>query len=134
MNEDLKAKLKEKFGAVVSEEQLDKVAGGSNGQNYEILNAMQKIDPQAVMDITAQANQIQRTGDAEEDMRVAMNIIADGAKDLLQKHFGNEISYVSTQKWHSNQYDSANGKPLTHKQVMQMINYKIELATWEIVN
>lgn len=112
----------------LGEDALDAIAGGSNGQNYEILSAIQKIDPDAVMDITAQARQAQLSGGET----AALDVIADGAATLLQKHFGNEMRYSITQKQHSNIYYSAGGDRMTHKQVMDMINYKVELSTWEI--
>ena len=122
MSEDTKKR------ELLNEDALDNVAGGSNEQNYEILNAMQKIDSDAVMGITAQARQAQLSGGET----AALNVIADGASSLLQKHFGNEIGYTVTQKQHSNQYYSANNERMTHKQVIDMINYKAELSTWEI--
>ena len=118
MNDDVKSKLKEKFGALVTDEQLDKVAGGSYEQNLEILFAMASIDPDAVQKVFAKVNGDNNHHDLPE------YIIKQGAEDLIRKHFNiPNVTFTEGDNWYH-----MDGQNLSHAQMLKMINDKANAA------
>ena len=114
MNEDAKKKLNEKLGAAVTDEQLEKVAGGSKEENMEILTAMRKIDPQGVDDLFDRIHK--KAPEGMED-----KWIAGGTTALLAKNFG---IYSATDNYANNSYDNSSYHAMSHAQVLDMINKK----------
>jgi len=129
MNEGLKAKLKEKLGAAVSDEDLDKVAGGTQRENEDILVAMSQLDPQGVQAVVVYAKNFVKTksGSFQEGM-------ADGTEMLLKKHFGDNLTAVTFEgDKYSNDY-WFNGQGISHKQLINMINQKaLEKDGWDFM-
>ena len=122
MNEDAKKKLNEKLGAAVTDEQLEKVAGGTYEQNLEILNAMARLDFEGVQSIFAKVN----ASDEDE----AQEIICQGAEDLLEKHFGGlgiaSITATNVDNWYRTGRKVWENIP--HEQMLKMINNKANAA------
>ena len=117
MNDDTKTKLKEKLGALVSDEQLDKVAGGTYEQNLELLSALSKVDSNRVHNILAKS----ATAGNEED---AQKIVADGTYGLLKQYFSDEFNAAVTVTRFNNYYER-NGQKISHDEVLRTIkNYK----------
>jgi len=113
LNDDAKKKLKEKMSAVVSDEDLDNVAGGTQRENFDILNAMMAIDPngvQAVLDYAA--------ANAHNHPQIHLSVALG---PLVQKHLG--INVVADPK--GNNYYFMGEESLSHEQVMNMIKKKI---------
>lgn len=118
MNDDAKKILKEKLSALANDEELDNVAGGSMYQNYEILNAMYKIDPDGVHDILS----VSATAGTETMSQI---LVAQGAKDLIQKHFVGIDVYPGVLE--KNNIYRHNGQTITHNEILGMINQKIKV-------
>jgi len=115
LNKDLKSKLKEKMGALVTDEQLEKVAGGTYEQNLEILVAMANIDPENVQKVFSKIN-------AEEtNPRDIGFIISQGAANLILKHFH---MAVATSNDLDNRYIDRDGSNLNQDQMLKMIKDK----------
>jgi hypothetical protein len=107
--------------AILSEDKLDNVAGGSFMQTQELFATLQILDPDATNPIAARANQ---------NPKNAESIIADGVESILQKHFGEE-SYVTSNPTWNNGY-IINGTSMSHEQVIKLINDRIDIkkAGW----
>ena len=109
MSEDTKKR------ALLSEDELDNVAGGTTQENMDILNALEPLDPkgvQAVYDEAYSAN-----GDCEK----IAEIVGVGAYQLLTKHFKSAGLSVFTAEDQSNHY-SVNGQSVTHSDVINELN------------
>ena len=115
MNEETKKTLEP-----MSNDELDNVAGGSTTENAEILNAMMKLDPDGVVSVFDAANQ----ADSPEEGEM---IIARGTYNLLRKNVSDKI-YGLVGSDIKNYY-SHNGTKVSHKQIIDMINAKVE--GWE---
>ena len=114
MSEDIKAKLKEKMGAAVSEEDLEKVAGGTSEENKELITALYKIDPQGVNALMSSL----KPGNEH-------NQIAEGLDDLLQKNLGTVIHPVVVSSTKTNVYaESHHGywTQKSHAEILAMID------------
>lgn len=118
MNDDNKKFLKEKLSALANDEELDNVAGGTGGQNWELIQALSKLDPDGVHDILAEAN---KTG--------SELVIANGIQDLIQKHFGGTVqTYIGVN--YNNDY-LYNGAGISHNDMMGMIQNKVNQKALE---
>ena len=114
MSEDAKSKLKEKMGATVSEEDLDKVAGGTSDENRELITALYKIDPQGVSALMSSL----KPGNEHDQ-------IASGIGDLLQKNLGLG-SGISTSRpnYYGSFFDNGTFDEKSHAEVLEMIDQK----------
>ena len=108
MSEDAKAKLKEKMGAAVSEEDLDKVAGGTSEENKELITALYKIDPQGV---NALMSSLKPGGEHEQ--------IASKIGQLLIKQ---GISSAISADANSPNVYHVGGKDMSHADVLHMLD------------
>ena len=122
LNDDSKKKLKEKMGAAVSDEELENVAGGTNGETVEILNALAAIDPQGVQQLKGYIADAQKNNDS---FRV-QNLLQYGMEGLLKKNLSDvaNIGVVSSE-FVDNRY-SINGEPVSHEEIMNLIQYKMD--------
>ena len=122
MSEDAKSKLKEKMGAAVSDEELENVAGGSNGETVEILNALAAIDPQGVQQLKGYIADAQKNNDS---FRV-QNLLQYGMEGLLKKNLSDVANIgVVSEELRNNRY-SINGEPVSHEEIMNLIQYKMD--------
>ena len=115
MSEDTKKR------ALLSEDALDNVAGGTFEQNVDLLNAMAQIDPNAIQTILNKAN---KTGDIDE----YKSVVSQGLNGLIQKHFGEELRGVPLSSFEN--YYRSNGQKISHKQALDIINAKAQ--GWEV--
>ena len=120
MNEDTKKKLKEKLGALVTDEQLDKIAGGTNRENLDLLGVLAKVDPEAVKDTFETALWYNR----EEVMQDLFNA---AVPRILKENFGNSITIENSIDG-KNKY-TYNGKPVSHEQLVEII----AAQGWEVI-
>ena len=121
MNEDSKKKLKEKLGSLVTDEQLNKVAGGTYQENLEILSAMARLDPKGVQSVFAKVND-RNNHDSPE------LTISQGAEELLDKHFPVEFGFVHLTSTKDNNLYRKSWKKLSHSEMLKMINDKADEA------
>ena len=112
-NDDAKIFLKEKLGALVTDEQLDKVAGGTMDENSDILSAMARIAPEKVAGIINTAAVAPTEAEANAEIRM-------GVQELLKDNFG----VFSVSRMNSDNTYGYNGKIISHEQLMKMINAK----------
>ena len=87
MSEDAKSKLNEKKGAAVSEEDLEKVAGGTQEEKWEILKAMKILDPKGVDELLSSLS---------PDGNIAKTQIDKGIDKLLRWNLGAYSKLSST--------------------------------------
>ena len=131
MNDDAKSKLNEKLSAVMGENELDKVAGGTYEQNLELLSALSKVDSNRVHNILAKS----ATAGNEED---AQKIVADGTYGLLKQYFSDEFNAAVTVTRFNNYYER-DGQKISHDEVLSTIrNYKknnlILIAAFSVID
>ena len=117
MNDDVKSKLKEKFGALVSDEQLEKVAGGTADETMDIFNALVYIDPQKTAKIINAAN-----NSSTEEM--ANKTIRDGVEQMLYRDFG--ITAMANMDDNTTNRYLYKNKLISHDQVIDIINAKVQ--------
>ena len=113
LNEDAKAKLQDKISAVVGDEELDKVAGGTYKQNLEILDALKKIDPDGVDALFDSLTPGNEKGD-----------IADGTMALIKKNLGIAAATPTNFPNYYENKDSVRIEGLSHATVLEMIDKK----------
>ena len=123
MNEDTKTKLEEKKDAVVGEDELEKVAGGTTDQNYDILTALMKLDRSGVKAVLDKAGALSNEGQAS----LAEMALCEGAGKLLQKHLGVSGGGL---RFIDNVY-RYNGESISHDRVLGMIDEKVKAAEKE---
>jgi len=123
MNEDTKTKLEEKKDAVVGENELEKVAGGTMDQNYDILTALMKLDRSGVKKVLDAAGVASYQGNPS----LAEMILCEGAGKLLQKHLGVSGGGL---RFIDNVY-RYNDERISHDRVLGMIDEKVKKAEKE---
>lgn len=118
LNEDAKKKLKEKMGAAVGEEQLEKVAGGYADEISFIMNDLVQFDPHAVHDYTHIANL------ADGEIEAALRL-SEGATELLKKY----VNPTAQVGFNINGKVSfkVNGQAVSFDQMRKMIQDKAKL-------
>ena len=116
MSEDTKKR------AILSEDELDNVAGGSFRQTQEIFATLSRLDPDTANAIAERANQ--------SDPNDVGAIIASGSESILRKHFGEQSHVLSNSSW-DNVY-IINGTRMDHQQAINFINDRIDIkkAGW----
>ena len=105
----------------LSEDTLDNVAGGTFEQTRELFAAVQQLDPEAANAISTQVNANPENAGA---------LMAQGAQDILRKHFGNNFYVTAPERDSLNNRYVVNGQSRSHGQVLNMINAKVQ--GWEI--
>ena len=103
---------------VLSEEELDGVAGGNSDQNHELLNLMLQLDPSATKNFLK--NWDQRADDAESRLeyglsRIMQNYMKATGLDKNNTHFALSAGKVD------NLY-TINGKQVSHKEFMNYLD------------
>ena len=99
----------------LSDEELDKVVGGSRSELYEIFKALEKRESESYGQMWSLRQVLDCVGSAAFEEK-AMKILPD----ILQKDFSIDSAISLSGE---NQYRS-NGGTLTHKQVLEMISGK----------
>ena len=99
----------------LGEDALDAIAGGNMQENFDILNAMMKLDPDGVQAVLNKA--------ANEESQIS---IVKGTMDLVAKHFGKDGIVGTFSSEMANVYASRNGQPkkISHDELLQMIDNK----------
>ena len=118
MNDDTKNNLKEKMGAAVSEEQLEKVVGGYADEISFIMNDLVQFDPHAVHDYTHIANL------ADNEVEAALSL-SEGATELLKKYV-NPTAQVDFNIYGKVSFE-VNGQAVSFVQMRKMIQDKAKL-------
>jgi len=117
LNDDAKKKLKEKLGSLVSDEDLDKVAGGTADETMDIFNALIYINPQKTAKIINAAN-----NSSTEEM--ANKTIRDGVEMMLYRDLG--ITAMANMNDNTTNRYMYKNKLISHDQVMDILNEKIQ--------
>ena len=114
MSEDTKKR------AILSEDALANVAGGSSSENAQLLAALAKVDPQRVNEIFEAAAWYNNHDDAIDDL------FNQAVPSILKENFGNSITIENSIDG-KNKY-THNGKPISHSQMLEFIDSQ----GWEI--
>ena len=110
------------MGAVVSYEDLENVAGGTNGETVEILNALAAIDPQGVQKLAGYIAEAKKNHDSFR----MQDLLQSGMERLLKENLSDVANIgVVSNEFVNNRY-SINGEPVSHGEIMNLIQYKID--------
>lgn len=112
MNEDAKSKLKEKMGAVVSDEDLEKVVGGADTENAELLAVLDAFHPKAVKEIF-------RAASFAPDVDTINIIFNHGASTVLKEVLGDRVTITPSIN-DKNKY-TFDGKEVSHTEMKKII-------------
>jgi hypothetical protein len=107
--------------AILSEDALANVAGGTASENAQILAALAKVDPERVQGIFETAAWFNRE-DAINDL------FKEAVPAILKENFGNSITIENSIDG-KNKY-TCNGKPMSHTQMLEFINSQ----GWEVID
>lgn len=126
MKDDAKNKLKEKFGAAVSDDVLDNVAGGTFEQNKDILGILGDIDHESTVYLLKHWDQKAPNSKAT---------LTEGISCILNQNLkGTNINFALNEKGENFYYlrdeDGNMTKRLSHAEFMAELNKRV---AWEIL-